>query len=195
MSSLLNKLFGSRQKQKYELQADQLVKLGYTDKEISIELLKLYAGDVNLVLEEYYDMHKNDAEICKEEGNTFMKQKKYQQAVDSYTKSIHLNPKNAVYYSNRAAAYIFLEDYKNAIIDSNISMQINPNYIKAYIRAGSARFKIGQYKKAYESYSKALTKLNMSDIDNYAYCLKKMKLCQAKMNSNLQSNDKMQIEK
>ncbi len=44
---------------------------------------------------------------------------------------------------------------------------------------------MGQYDKAYKSYSKALNKLDMSeDVDNYAYCLKKMKLCQTKMNSN-----------
>lgn len=173
----------NRQKQKYEQQAQQLVKLGFTDRERSIELLKEYAGDVNLVLEEYYDLYRFEADKYKKEGNRLMKNDKYYLAVEAYTKSIQMNPRNAIFYGNRAAAYIQLKMYKEALIDSNIAIQIDPNYIKSYIRAGAAYFGMNQYQKSYDSYIKALKKLDMTDVKNYSYCLKKMKLCQTEMSA------------
>ena len=181
---------GSRQKRKYEQQAQQLVKLGFTDKDKSIQLLKEYAGDVNLVLEEYYDLYGHEADKYKEEGNRLMKEDKYYSAVQAYTKSIQMNPRNAIYYGNRAAAYTKLEMYKEALIDSNISQKIDPDYIKSYIRAGAAYFGMQQYQKSYDSYFKALKKLDMKDVNNYAYCLKKMKLCQMKMSRHSKSKSK-----
>ena len=179
---------GSKQKQKYEQQAQQLVKLGFTDKERSIQLLKEYAGDVNLVLEEYYSLYRYEAEKYKQEGNRLMKEEKYSNAVEEYTKSIRLDPRNAIYYGNRAAAYINLKMYKKALQDSNISQQIDPDYIKSYIRCGLAYFGLEQYEKAYYSFSKALKKLDMTDVNNYAYCLRKMKLCQTQIDSKKTQN-------
>ena len=59
---------------------------------------------------------------------------------------------NAIYYGNRAAAYIQLKMYKEALTDSNICKQIDPDYIKSYIRAGAAYFGLNEYRKSYDSY-------------------------------------------
>ena len=43
------------------------------------------------------------------QGNHFMKQKNYEEAIKSYTEGLQLDPKNAILYSNRAQAYLFLK--------------------------------------------------------------------------------------
>ena len=49
---------------------------------------------------------KTKAESFKTEGNKLFAEKKYQQAIDLYSKSIELDPKNPVYLSNRCGSII-----------------------------------------------------------------------------------------
>lgn len=58
------------------------------------------------------------ANAFKEEGNKFLLNHHYSQAVEQYTLAIELLP-TAVYYSNRAQAYVKLEQYGSAIEDAN----------------------------------------------------------------------------
>lgn len=50
------------------------------------------------------------AEKAKNEGNEFFKVENWGDAIRSYSEAIKRNPKNAVYYSNRAVAYIKVID-------------------------------------------------------------------------------------
>jgi tetratricopeptide (TPR) repeat protein len=54
----------------------------------------------------------------KDEGNQAFSKEKYHEAIDCYSKALLIDPKNAILYSNRAAAYIKLKDYKKALADS-----------------------------------------------------------------------------
>jgi len=45
-------------------------------------------------------------------GNQKLSSKQYNEAVESYTKAINLNPENAIYYANRAAALSHLGNLK-----------------------------------------------------------------------------------
>ena len=47
---------------------------------------------------------KEAAQKLKNEGNAFMKEKKFQEAVDKYSEAIKVQ-ESAVFYCNRAAAY------------------------------------------------------------------------------------------
>lgn len=47
-----------------------------------------------------------------------------------------MNPKNAVYYCNRAAAYSRVEKHTDAISDCREAIKLDPNYGKAYGRLG-----------------------------------------------------------
>eukprot|EP01084_Bolivina_argentea_P225188 380623_1 len=67
------------------------------------------------------EINENDKKIgeqLKGEGNKLLGQKQYQNAIDKYTQAIKYNPQNAVYFSNRAAAYTYLRNYKQAVIDA-----------------------------------------------------------------------------
>jgi tetratricopeptide (TPR) repeat protein len=54
----------------------------------------------------------------KDEGNQAFSKEKYNEAVDCYSKALLIEPNNVILYSNRAAAYIKLKDYKKALEDS-----------------------------------------------------------------------------
>ena len=65
-----------------------------------------------------------------------MSAKQYDAAIESYTKAIALDPTNAVYYSNRAAAYSSKNDHANAIVDANKAIEVDPAFVRAYHRLG-----------------------------------------------------------
>ncbi|KAG8066827.1 hypothetical protein GUJ93_ZPchr0004g40001 [Zizania palustris] len=96
------------------------------------------------------------AEFFKSKGNEFMRSKQHLKAVELYTSAIALSQKNAIYYCNRAAAYTILNMCNEAVEDCLKSIEIDPNYSKAYSRLGSAYFALGNYHDAlYKGYLKA----------------------------------------
>ncbi|PRP79978.1 glycoside hydrolase family 55 protein [Planoprotostelium fungivorum] len=96
------------------------------------------------------------AEKFKGEGNNFLHQKNYAKAIESYTKAIELNSKNAIYYSNRAAAYSQSGDHNSALKDALEATTLDPNYSKAWGRLGLANFSLGKYSEAMSNYRRAL---------------------------------------
>ena len=55
-----------------------------------------------------------------------------------YELAIGLNPNNAIYYANKAAAFINLKRYNEAIDDCDMSIAIDSSYGKAHYRRGQA---------------------------------------------------------
>jgi small glutamine-rich tetratricopeptide repeat-containing protein alpha len=96
------------------------------------------------------------AEKYKTEGNDKMQAKKYEEAIQCYTKAIELAPNNPIYYGNRAAAYSHMGRHLQAIEDCKKAIALDPKYVKAYSRLGLAYFSMGKYREAVESYRKAL---------------------------------------
>ena len=82
------------------------------------------------------------AEAFKMQGNSFLADKRFADAVNSYTRAISLCPTNAVYYSNRAAAYTHLAKYDDAIADCRHAIELKPDFSKAYSRLGTAHFQV-----------------------------------------------------
>jgi len=102
------------------------------------------------------EVNKEMAEGKKVEGNDYMREGKFHQAIASYTAAIDVDPNNAIYYSNRAAAYAKLNDNKMSIADCEKALKIDPTYSKAYGRMGLAYFNDEIYDKAIEAYENAL---------------------------------------
>ncbi|XP_015507960.1 small glutamine-rich tetratricopeptide repeat-containing protein beta isoform X3 [Parus major] len=96
------------------------------------------------------------ADQLKDEGNNHMKEENYGAAVDCYTRAIELDPNNAVYYCNRAAAQSKLNNFREAIKDCESAIAIDPKYSKAYGRMGLALTSVNKYEEAVTSYQKAL---------------------------------------
>lgn len=101
----------------------------------------------------------DEAERLKALGNTHMQQKEYQQATDLYTQALKLSPagpNSHVYFSNRAAALVSMKQFHEAILDSERSLALKPDYGKAHARLGLAHFLLGNYRQAMEAYTVSL---------------------------------------
>ncbi|PVD39415.1 hypothetical protein C0Q70_02045 [Pomacea canaliculata] len=98
----------------------------------------------------------DQAEIKKEEGNTFYKQKKYKDALECYNQAINLCPTCAAYYGNRAATFIMLNRYKDALADAQQAVNMDPNFVKGYIREGKCHMALGNALAASKSFNHAL---------------------------------------
>ncbi|XP_063259452.1 small glutamine-rich tetratricopeptide repeat-containing protein alpha isoform X2 [Prinia subflava] len=97
-----------------------------------------------------------EAERLKTEGNEQMKAENFEAAVCFYGKAIELNPANAVYFCNRAAAYSKLGNYAGAVRDCERAIAIDPGYSKAYGRMGLALSSLNKHTEAVVYYKKAL---------------------------------------
>ncbi|AAZ11407.1 stress-induced protein sti1, putative [Trypanosoma equiperdum] len=96
------------------------------------------------------------AQEKKDEGNSLFKQDKFPEAVAAYTESIKRNPMEHTTYSNRAAAYLKLGAYNEALADAEKCIEIKPDFVKAHARRGHAFFWTKQYNKAMQAYDEGL---------------------------------------
>ncbi|KAF7550825.1 hypothetical protein G7046_g7890 [Stylonectria norvegica] len=102
------------------------------------------------------DEQRKQADALKSKGNGFMAEKKYKDAVDYYTQALAINPANAVFLSNRAAAYSADKDHMSAKADAEAAVAIDPAYTKAWSRLGLARFALGDSKGAMDAYAQGI---------------------------------------
>ncbi|XP_027107950.1 uncharacterized protein [Coffea arabica] len=96
-----------------------------------------------------------DANSEKELGNEYFKHKKFNEAIDCYSRSIALLP-TAVAYANRAMAYIKIKRFEEAESDCTEALNLDDRYIKAYSRRSTARKELGKLKEAYDDAEFAL---------------------------------------
>lgn len=97
-----------------------------------------------------------EAERQKALGNEFIAANKPEKAVECYDKAISLDSSNAIYFSNRAAAYSMMSEHFKALDDAKMACKLNPNYSKAFNRLGKAQMALGEPEDAVISFQKAL---------------------------------------
>ncbi|RTG81321.1 DnaJ subfamily C member 7 [Schistosoma bovis] len=101
----------------------------------------------------------------KEEGNTFIHDHKYSQALEAYTKALEVDPShdmiNAKLYCNRACALFYLDRFDEALNDCDNAISLEPNYLKARIRRARCYSSLEEYEKAVEEWT-AVVKLDGS---------------------------------
>ncbi|KAF2194950.1 TPR-like protein [Zopfia rhizophila CBS 207.26] len=85
-----------------------------------------------------------DAESYKAAGNKFFKIKDYAQAIKEYTKAIEADPKNATYYSNRAAALMSANRFVEALEDCKVADELDPGNMKILLRLGRLYTSLGR---------------------------------------------------
>jgi len=71
-----------------------------------------------------------NAMAYKDEGNQFFLAKQYSQAVEWYTKAINCDPTDSVFFSNRAAAFLNMNKFGEALTDSEQCIKLRPNWVK-----------------------------------------------------------------
>ncbi|XP_073065942.1 uncharacterized protein [Primulina eburnea] len=96
-----------------------------------------------------------DANSEKELGNEFFKQRKFNEAIDCYSRSIALSP-TAVAYANRAMAFLKIKRFQEAELDCSEALNLDDQYIKAYSRRSTARKELGKLKESLDDAEFAL---------------------------------------
>lgn len=77
-------------------------------------------------------------------------------AIDSYTKEIQQNPKDAKAYFNRGLMYCGEQDDK-AVADFSMVIKLEPNNIRGYLHRGIAYRNLGKYDKAVKDFDKVIS--------------------------------------
>eukprot|EP00949_MAST-11_sp_MAST-11-sp1_P004414 g4414.t1 len=85
----------------------------------------------------------SEALDLKRKGNALYTAGNYSDALDLYSKACKLDPDNPVLLGNRAAALLMLERFEEAIQHCVHATEIDPEYLKGYLRAGRAFLTLG----------------------------------------------------
>ncbi|ESX01958.1 hypothetical protein KL918_005008 [Ogataea parapolymorpha] len=100
--------------------------------------------------------NKDKAESLKLEGNRAMAARNFKEAIEKYSAALDLYPSNAVYLSNRAAAYSSFGKHDLALKDAQKATESAPNYAKAWSRMGLAKYALGDIEGSMKAYERGL---------------------------------------
>jgi len=129
---------------------------GLSDDAIMQQIIDIDKGELYVPPPDTSPDSKNEAETHKNIGNEEMKGGKYEEAMENYTQAINLDGRNAVYFCNRAAAHLKLNNLDKALRDCQIAIQLNRTYARAYGRMGVTYSTMNDHLRAYACYRKAL---------------------------------------
>lgn len=122
--------------------ADILSKLRQAEKDLRVQ-----------EEQEYMDPAKADE--AREEGNRLFKEGDSPGAVKCYTEAIKRAPEDPRGYANRAAAYLKLMTYPDAIKDCDTAIVKDPKFFKAYTRKATALLVMRDYRQCIDTLEQA----------------------------------------
>ncbi|OAY68953.1 E3 ubiquitin-protein ligase CHIP [Ananas comosus] len=96
------------------------------------------------------------AELLKQDGNTFYKKERIGAAIDSYTGAITLCPNVAVYWTNRALCYKKRNEWRKVEDDCRKALQLDSHSVKAHYMLGLALLDREEYAEGIKELEKSL---------------------------------------
>ncbi|OQY41505.1 MAG: hypothetical protein B6242_17295 [Anaerolineaceae bacterium 4572_78] len=90
------------------------------------------------------------------QGNVYLEDEKYDQAIVAYTQAILLEPNYAEAYNNRAWAYVHKGDYDLALSDVTTAINFDKTQAYMYDTRGFVYYRKGYSKEALMDYTKAI---------------------------------------
>lgn len=91
---------------------------------------------------------KKRATDLKLQGNQHYSNNKWELAIQCYTEAIDADPTDATFYSNRAACWMQIKKYNEALQDAVICRLLKPEWTKACYRMAAARLALHRYEDA-----------------------------------------------
>jgi tetratricopeptide (TPR) repeat protein len=82
------------------------------------------------------------------QGTTYSKKGKYNEAIKEYDKAIAINPSCTLAYYNRSVAYTKTRQYDKAINDCNKVLQLDPRHANSYYTRGVSYWHLGSKNQA-----------------------------------------------
>ncbi|NXN91901.1 TTC12 protein, partial [Rhinopomastus cyanomelas] len=96
------------------------------------------------------------ADALKEKGNDAFRKGDYGTAIQRYTEGLEKLRDKQELYTNRAQAYMKMQEYEKAIGDCEWALKCNDKSIKAYFLMGKAHLALEHYDKSRQCYEKIL---------------------------------------
>ncbi|CAD7938905.1 unnamed protein product [Amoebophrya sp. A120] len=108
----------------------------------------------------------SDAESQRLAGNFFYKRKRFEKAIDHFTKAIEMpgGSENSKLYSNRAMCFNAREEYRKAAADGALAVQKDAFNAKGYHNALRAHFALQEWQKCLELSDKGFQAL-VADVE------------------------------
>lgn len=170
IAKALSRMASAYQKKDDLEQAKTFFQKSLSEHRIPDTLSKL--SQVEKILKEqeakaYIDPAKSLEEKAK--GNEYFQKGNYPTAAKHYTEAIKRNPDDAKIYSNRAACYQKLAEFKMACDDAEECIKRDPKFVKGYIRKGMALLGMKKSSEAAEAFRNALEidETNTEALDGY----------------------------
>lgn len=85
---------------------------------------------------------------ARELGNIRFKEGKFEEAVEQYTLAIRLAPEDPIPYTNRAFAFLKMDQFASADADCSAALKLDPASVKALFRRAIARKSLHQINEA-----------------------------------------------
>ncbi|MDD1413764.1 tetratricopeptide repeat protein [Dolichospermum sp. ST_con] len=98
----------------------------------------------------------NSFYIYKLQGDTYLDEELYEEAIEVYTKAIYVNPKSCLTYNSRGYAKAQTGKYREAIDDYNEAINIYSKFSLALKNRGEAKRHIWDYEGAISDYSEII---------------------------------------
>lgn len=95
-----------------------------------------------------------ESEKIKDDGNKLFKEKKYNEALEKYSRAISMRPTYPVFYGNRSACYMMLSQFPQALQDAKYSVQLDDKFLKGYSRILKCSIAIGDLVSARQAAEK-----------------------------------------
>jgi len=140
-----------------------------------------YAESIEPTLEQ-----KAAANKRKLEGNSALASGRVGDAIQAYSAAIALNPFDAVFWTNRAAAQANLSNWEQARTDAEQAVKLDANYPKAHYRLGQALLNLNRAEEAVSSFERAI-ELTAAEADKEPI---RQQLQQARLRAQPASQDK-----
>ena len=107
-------------------------------------------------LTERINSNPGDAAALYRRGQVYAGRGAYSLAINDFTDSLRLDPKNVEAYNNRCSARTITGDLQGALSDCNEALQLRPNFVDALDSRGVLNLKSGQIKNAITDFDAAL---------------------------------------
>ncbi|KAL3272392.1 hypothetical protein HHI36_013869 [Cryptolaemus montrouzieri] len=102
----------------------------------------------------YSTANLSDKEL-KEQGNRMFSLRKYEEAINCYSKAIIKNPDVAHYFTNRALCHLKLSRWHDACTDCRRALDMDPCLVKGHFFLGQALLELESYDEAIKHLQRA----------------------------------------
>lgn len=121
------------------------------EKKINLAKSLHVSGKISEAQAIYFDLSKNEKnnnQLFFLLGTTFLQQKKYEEAISFFKKSISLDPNFPNVYNNLGIALAETKNFAKAKINYDKAIKLNKNYFDAYHNRGISLYRLKKYEEA-----------------------------------------------